>query len=71
MGCSRGVDFHAGSTAQSVIADGEPLQPTTRVVGVFVKGRPLPAESKHTRLYERYRERLREVKEGRAPLGTK
>jgi hypothetical protein len=41
------------------------------VAALFIDGRPLEPTSKHTRLYERYRDRLREVREGRAPLGTK
>jgi imidazolonepropionase-like amidohydrolase len=60
-----------GQTANLVLATGDVLQASTQVVGLFVNGKPLPPTSKHTRLYERYRERLREVKEGKAPLGTK
>ena len=71
-----GVDKELGSIevgkrANLVLANGDLLQASTQVVGLFIGGRPLPPTSKHTRLYERYRERLREVKEGRAPLGTK
>src|SRR5262249_11731025 len=51
-----------GKAANLVLANGDMLQATTQVVGLFVGGRPLPPERKHTRLYERYRERLREVK---------
>ena len=54
-----------------VIASGDMLQASTQVVGLFIDGKPLPPTSKHTRLYERYRERLKEVKAGTAPLGTK
>jgi imidazolonepropionase-like amidohydrolase len=60
-----------GRAANLVLATGDLLQASTAVVGVYVNGKPLAATSKHTRLYERYRERLREVKEGKAPLGTK
>jgi imidazolonepropionase-like amidohydrolase len=59
-----------GKVANLVLTDGDVLQASTRVVGLFIGGRPLAPTSKHTRLYERYRERLREVKSGRAPLGT-
>jgi hypothetical protein len=30
---------------------------------VFVAGNPVSVESKHTKLYQRYQERLREIKE--------
>ena len=47
-----------GKTASLVITDGSPLQHTTQIKGVFVAGRPHAPESKQTRLYERYLERL-------------
>ena len=53
------------------LTNGDILQASTQVVAPFIDGRPLEPASKHTRLYERYRERLQEVKAGRAPLGTK
>jgi imidazolonepropionase-like amidohydrolase len=57
------VDSQAGSltpgkTAHLIIADGSPLQPTTQIKGVFVAGRPHRPESKQTRMYERYLQRL-------------
>jgi imidazolonepropionase-like amidohydrolase len=60
-----------GKRANLVLANGDLLQASTQVVALFIDGRPLEPTSKHTRLYERYRERLRDVKAGRAPLGTK
>jgi imidazolonepropionase-like amidohydrolase len=63
--------IEAGKRANLVLTDGDLLQPTTHVLGLFVDGRPLEPTSKHTKLYDRYRERLREVKAGKAPLGTK
>jgi imidazolonepropionase-like amidohydrolase len=59
-----------GKVANLVLTNGDMLQASTQVVGLFINGRPLAPASKHTRLYERYRERLREVKAGRALLGT-
>jgi imidazolonepropionase-like amidohydrolase len=61
----------AGKRANLVVANGDLLQASTQVLAVFIDGKPLPPTSKHTRLYERYRERLQDVKAGRAPLGTK
>ncbi len=71
-----GVDKDLGSIepgkrANLVLTNGDLLQASAQAVALFIDGRPLPPSSKHTRLYERYQERLREVKEGRAPLGTK
>jgi imidazolonepropionase-like amidohydrolase len=60
-----------GKIANLVLTDGDLLQASTQVKAIFINGRPLEPTSKQTRLYERYRERLREVKDGRAPLGTK
>ncbi len=60
-----------GKRANLVLANGDLLQASTQVVALFLDGRPLEPTSKHTRLYDRYRERLQDVKAGRAPLGTK
>lgn len=60
-----------GKRANLVLANGDILQASTQVEAIFIDGKPLEPTSKQTRLYDRYRERLREVKEGRAPLGTK
>ena len=37
----------------------------------FIDGKPLLPISKQTRLYDRYLQRLEDVREGKAPLGTK
>jgi imidazolonepropionase-like amidohydrolase len=60
-----------GKRANLVLADGDILQASAHVQAIFIDGRPLEPVSKQTRLYDRYRERLKEVKEGLAPLGTK
>jgi imidazolonepropionase-like amidohydrolase len=60
-----------GKRANLILTNGDILQASTQVQVVFIDGKPLEPTSKQTRLYDRYRERLREVKEGRAPLGTK
>ncbi len=60
-----------GKRANLVLANGDILQASTQVLAVFIDGKPYEPVSKHTRLYDRYRERLKEVKEGKAPLGTK
>jgi imidazolonepropionase-like amidohydrolase len=63
--------IETGKRANLVLTNGDLLQASTQVLALFIDGRPLEPTSKHTRLYERYKERLQEVKAGRAPLGTK
>ncbi len=60
-----------GKRANLVLTNGDLLQPSTQVLGLFIDGKPIEPTSKQTRLYAKYRERLKEVKEGKAPLGTK
>jgi len=70
-----GVDDRIGSIsvgkqANLVITDGNPLQPATQVKWLFIAGHPVPPESKHTKLYARYRQRLKQVRQGKAMLGV-
>lgn len=58
-----------GKRADLVITAGHLLQPTTVVKGLYLGGKPLKPESKHTRLYETYQGRLADVKAGKAKLG--
>lgn len=51
--------LETGKAANLVILDGSPLQVTSQVKGVFVDGRPFQPESRQTRFYQRYRQRLR------------
>jgi imidazolonepropionase-like amidohydrolase len=61
----------AGKPANPIMTNDDLLQVSILVPAVFIDGRPLPPTSKHTRLYERFRQRRQDVKTGRAPLGTK
>jgi imidazolonepropionase-like amidohydrolase len=63
--------IESGKRANLVLTNGDLLQASTQVLAVFIDGKPFEPTSKQSRLYERYRERLKEVKEGRVPLGTK
>jgi imidazolonepropionase-like amidohydrolase len=58
-----------GKRANVVVTAGNLLQPTTPVLALFIDGEPLRPESRHTRLYAKYRRRLDEVRAGRARLG--
>jgi imidazolonepropionase-like amidohydrolase len=60
-----------GKRANLVLTNGDMLQASTQVLSIFIDGKPFAPENKQTHLYERYRERLHEFKEGKVPLGTK
>jgi imidazolonepropionase-like amidohydrolase len=45
-----------GKIANVVVADGDPLELTTRIEHVFIAGQSVPLESHQTELFERYRE---------------
>ncbi|MDR3634203.1 MAG: amidohydrolase family protein [Isosphaeraceae bacterium] len=61
--------LEVGKRANIVVTAGHILQPTTRVKALFINGRPVSPESRHTRLYDKYLQRLAEVQAGLAPLG--
>jgi hypothetical protein len=52
----------AGKLANIVVTDGSPLQESTQYKAIFVAGKPYAPESRQTRLYEKYRGRLHEVR---------
>ncbi|WP_152050634.1 amidohydrolase family protein [Tautonia marina] len=58
-----------GKRANLVIAAGHLLQPTTEVKHLIIGGRPVAPESRQTELYERYRRRLSEIRDGISPIG--
>jgi len=45
----------AGKIANVVVADGDPLELTTRIEHIFIAGQAVPLESHQTELFERYR----------------
>ena len=63
--------IEVGKLANLVICDGHLLQPTTEVKALFIAGKPLPPTSKHTQLYARYQERLKQVRDGKVMLGVR
>ncbi len=52
--------IEVGKDANLVLTNGDPLDIRTEIVQVWIGGRAIPMESKHTRLYERYRNRPKE-----------
>lgn len=51
-----------GKLANLIVTDGSPLQESTQYKAIFVAGKAYAPESRHTRLYEKYRARLHEVR---------
>lgn len=49
--------LEAGKRADLVLADGDILEPTTRVLALWIDGRQVELASKQTQLYERYERR--------------
>jgi imidazolonepropionase-like amidohydrolase len=57
-----GIDGRTGSLepgkdADLIVTTGDPLEVLTDVVWMFIAGRPVSLESKHTRLYEKFKDR--------------
>jgi imidazolonepropionase-like amidohydrolase len=52
----------AGKLANILISDGSPLQETTQYKAIIVAGKPYAPESRQSKLYDRYRARLHEVR---------
>jgi imidazolonepropionase-like amidohydrolase len=57
-----GVDKQLGSievgkTANIVVADGDILEPRTNIKHLFINGRLIPLTSRHTELYEQFKDR--------------
>jgi imidazolonepropionase-like amidohydrolase len=46
-----------GKVANLIVTDGDPLEITTQVKHLFINGRPVPLNSRHTELYEKYKAR--------------
>ena len=57
-----------GKLANLMITDGDPLQATTHILGVFVAGQPVEPTNGRTALYERYRQRRQEIRASRQIL---
>lgn len=51
--------IEVGKLADLQVTDGDPLEVTTRCEQVFIAGRPIPMESRQTRLFQKYDARPR------------
>ena len=61
----------AGKLANVIVTDGDPLEVTTNVHNLFIAGKPIALENKHTRLYALYRQRLSETPSATSTLAQK
>ncbi|HET6202736.1 MAG TPA: amidohydrolase family protein [Planctomycetota bacterium] len=52
--------LEVGKVADVIVTDGDPLEIRTQVRHLFLGGKPVSLETKHTRLYEKYLKRLRD-----------
>jgi imidazolonepropionase-like amidohydrolase len=51
-----------GKDATLIVTDGNPLETTTQVEMAFVQGRPVELTSRHTRLYDKYQQKYRQMR---------
>lgn len=56
-----------GKIANVLVTDGDPLEVTTHVCDLLIAGKPIKLESKHTQLYDLYRQRLKEISTAHVP----
>ncbi len=52
--------IEVGKLANLIVTDGDPLEIVTNLHYLFIAGKPVPLESRHTRLYLHYRQRLKQ-----------
>ncbi len=55
----RNGSLSPGKSADVILATGDPLEVVTDVVAVFIDGKPQSLETRHTRLRDKFRERLK------------
>ena len=46
--------IETGKSADLIVTDGDPLELSTRVEQVYIAGRAISMESRHTRLFKKY-----------------
>lgn len=61
LGVSKRVGtLERGKDATLIIATGDPLKTSTQVTSAWIRGRAVDLSSRHTQLYEKYREKYRQ-----------
>ena len=54
--------LEVGKDATLIVTTGDPLDIRTQVVRAFIQGRPVDLSNRHKRLYEKYREKYRQLR---------
>lgn len=62
---ARVGSLDAGKDATLIVTDGDPLETRTAVEMAFVQGRKVDLSDRHKRLWTKYREKYRQLREGR------
>jgi imidazolonepropionase-like amidohydrolase len=57
--------IEVGKRATLIVTDGDPLEIPTQVQLAFIDGAQIDLRSRHTQLYEKYRERLKRLRDSR------
>ena len=61
LGLTSHGTLEAGKAATFIITDGDPLEITTNTLEAFIDGRRIDLGSRHKALYEKYREKYRQL----------
>ena len=63
LGVSKRVgSLERGKNATLIMTTGDPLETSTQVTSAWIQGRAVDLSSRHTQLYEKYREKYRQLK---------
>lgn len=63
LGVSKRVgSLDRGKDATLIMTTGDPLETSTQVTSAWIRGRAVDLSSRHTQLYEKYREKYRQLK---------
>lgn len=63
LGVSKRVgSLERGKDATLIMTTGDPLETSTQVTSAWIRGRAVDLSSRHTQLYEKYREKYRRLK---------
>ncbi len=54
--------LEAGKIANIIVTDGDPMEITTHMHNLFIAGKPIALENKHTHLYQTYLQRMPSLK---------
>jgi imidazolonepropionase-like amidohydrolase len=53
--------IEVGKDATLIVTDGDPLETATQIEHAYIQGRKIELTSRHTRLWEKYKEKYRRM----------